>query len=172
MFARFVTGLTLLAVAASTSTADGQIALARTGTPHSHNLPPAQMLMEPGPGVGGPGPGVLNASAQPGGGGGGPAYGPFGAVTQQNVQVLFDRPELMNVSWDISGIGRYDSVPLTVPGRQNFAQGGIFRLKIGNIDGRPGMELYPTLEIGTATPRTAAYLGSQRDSDSIHSGRL
>ncbi len=158
MFARFVTGLTLLAVAASTSTAYGQIALARTGTPHSHNLPPAQMLMEPGPGVGGPGPGVLNASAAPGGPVGGPGYGPFGAVIQQSVQVLFDKPELMLVSWDISGIGRYDSAPLTVPGRQNFAQGGIFRLKITNIDGRPGMELYPTLEIGTATPRTAAYL--------------
>ena len=158
MFARFVTGLTLLAVAASTSTATGQIALARTGIPHSHNLPPAQQLLEPGPGVGGPGPGVLNASALPGGPAGGPGYGPFGAVVQQAVQVLFDKPELMNVSWDISGIGRYDSVPLTVPGRQNFAQGGIFRLKITNIDGRPGMELYPTLEIGTATPRTAAYL--------------
>ena len=158
MYARFVTGLTLLAVATSTSSANGQIALARTGTPHSHNLPPAQMLMEPGPGVGGPGPGVLNASSMPGGAMGGPAYGPFGAVTQQSVQVLFDKPEMMNVSWDISGIGRYDSVPLTVPGRQNFSQGGIFRLKITNIDGRPGMELYPTLEIGTATPRTAAYL--------------
>lgn len=159
MYARFVTGLTLLAIAASTSAANGQIALARTGTPHSHNLPPAQMLLEPGPGVGGPGPGVLNASALPGGGGpGGPGYGPFGAVTQQPVQVLFDKPELMLVNWDISGIGRYDSAPLSVPGRQNFAQGGIFRLKVSNIDGRPGMELYPTLEIGTATPRTAAYL--------------
>ena len=158
MYARFVTGLTLLAVAASTSTANGQFGLAGVGTPQSHNLPPAQMLMEPGPGVGGPGPGVLNASANPGCGPGGPAYGPFGAVTQQSVQVLFDKPALMNVSWDISGIGRYDSVPLTVPGRQNFAQGGIFRLKISNIDGRPGMELYPTLEIGTASPRTAAYL--------------
>ena len=158
MFARFVTGLTLLAVATSTSSASGQIALARTGTPQSHNLPPAQMLLEPGPGVGGPGPGVLTASALPGPAGGGPAYGPFGAVTQQAVQVLFDKPELMYVNWDISGIGRYDSVPLTVPGRQNFSQGGIFRLKITNIDGRPGMELYPTLEIGTATPRTAAYL--------------
>ncbi|MEM7784419.1 MAG: hypothetical protein AAF623_13780, partial [Planctomycetota bacterium] len=56
------------------------------------------------------------------------------------------------------GIGRYDSNPLIVPGRQNFAQGGIYRLKVSNIDGRPGMELYPTLEIGKATRRTAAYL--------------
>ena len=26
---------------------------------HRNNLPPAQMLMEPGPGVGGPGPGIM-----------------------------------------------------------------------------------------------------------------
>ena len=65
---------------------------------------------------------------------------------------------MMQVSWDVSAVGRYDSAPLIVPGRQNFAQGGIFRLKVSNIEGRPGMELYPTLEIGRANPRTSAYL--------------
>ena len=64
----------------------------------------------------------------------------------------------MNVGWDVSGIGRYDSVPIVVPGRQNFAQGGIFRLKLTNIEGRPGVELYPTLEIGRSNRRTSAYL--------------
>jgi hypothetical protein len=52
----------------------------------------------------------------------------------------------------------YDSSPLTVPGRQNFQLGAIYRLKISNVDRRPGLELYPTLEIGPASQRTAAYL--------------
>lgn len=158
MYARYVTGITMLALATLTTTAIAQMHGGRSGIPVGHNLPPAQMLMEPGPGVGGPGPGVLNASSRMGAGNAGAVYGPFGAVVNQSVQVLFDKPEMMNVAWDVSGVGRYDSVPLIVPGRQNFAQGGIFRLKISAIEGRPGMELYPTLEIGAATQRTSAYL--------------
>ena len=159
MYARMTTGLMLLALSVLASGC--QVPVARTGIPVANNLPPAQMLLEPGPGVGGPGPGVLTARsrlAQGGPAGGLAAYGPFGAVTQQSVQVLFDRPELMQVYWDVSGVGQYDSAPLVVPGRQNFNQGGVFRLKVTNIEGRPGLELYPTLEIGTASPRTSAYL--------------
>ncbi len=159
MYLRITTGL--MVMMAITATASAQAPLMRTGVPAGHNIPPAQMLMEPGPGVGGPGPGVLSASF--GGGGGGAdanmaAYGPFGAVRMQSVQVLFDRPEYLQVSWDVSGVGMYDSSPLIVPGRQNFGQGGIYRLKISNIKGRPGVSLYPTLEIGSASPRTSAYL--------------
>ena len=161
MYMRITTGLMVVLGLALTANAQGP--LARTGLPTGHNLPPAQMLMHPGPGVDGPGPGVLTASSARSGGPGGPgvnlaAYGPFGAVTVQSVQVLFDRPELMQVSWDVSGVGQYDSTPLIVPGRQNFRQGGIYRLKVSNIDGRPGVSLYPTLEIGVASPRTSAYL--------------
>ena len=159
MYARLTTGLMM--VLAIASTAQAQLPLARTGGHVGHNLPPAQMLAEPGPGVGGPGPGVLNMrSGNRGGpaGGGMAAYGPFGAVRMQNVQVLFDRPEFLQVSWDVSGVGQYDSSPLIVPGRQNFAQGGIYRLRITGIENRPGVSLYPTLEVGTASPRTSAYL--------------
>ena len=158
MYARLTTGLMM--VLAIASTAQAQVPLARTGLPVGHNLPPAQQLIEPGPGVGGPGPGVLSARSGRGGGGlGGPAaYGPFGAVRLQSVQVLFDQPKDLQVNWDVSGIGQYDSTPLIVPGRQNFTQGGIYRLKVSNIEGRAGVSLYPTLEIGTASPRTSAYL--------------
>ena len=159
MYARFITGFTMLALAAMTTAAQAQhMHGGRVGRPVGHNLPPAQMLLEPGPGVGGPGPGVLSSSRGGGMAYGGMAYGPFGAVNCQTIQVLFDKPELMQVTWDVTGIGRYDSAPLIVPGRQNFQQGGIFRLKITNVEGRPGLELYPTLEIGSASPRTAAYL--------------
>jgi len=181
MYARLTTGFTMLALAAAATTAQAiQVPGFRPGTPVGHNLPPAQMLMEPGPGVGGPGPGVLAARRGPDIGMEMAAYGPFGAVNYQPVQILFDRPELMMVSWDVTGVGRYDSEPLIVPGRQNFQQGGIYRLRISNIEGRPGVTLYPTLEIGRASPRTAAYLAhsaipiqfTQEDFDQVASANF
>lgn len=125
------------------------VALAVPGcaVPKAHNLPPAQQLLEPGPGVGGPGPGVL-PPAMP------PMMIPMALPT---VQVWFNRPENMQVQWDV-GTGGFDSEPLVTPARQNFPSGGIYRLKLTNIEGRDGVELYPTVEIGPTTPRTAAYL--------------
>jgi len=125
-------------------------AVAATGCqlPKAHNLPPAQQLLEPGPGVGGPGPGVIYPGL------------PVGVmpVIRPDVQVLFVRPEAMQVRWDTTGQGQFDSEPLVVPGRHNFPQNGIYRLKITNIAGREGTELYPTVEIGPTTPRTDAFL--------------
>ena len=45
-----------------------------------------------------------------------------------------------------------------MPARQNFPQGGLYRLKLTNIPGREGVELYPTIELAYANPRTGAYL--------------
>jgi hypothetical protein len=83
-----------------------------------------------------------------------------GGMVSQEVQVLFGRPEGMQVQWDVTGSGHFDSSPLVTPGRQNFDQGGVYRLKLTNIPGagREGVELYPTLEIGPPTYRTLAYL--------------
>ena len=64
----------------------------------------------------------------------------------------------MKILYDVVGDGTFTSDPLVVPGRLEFAQGGIFRLKLTDIQGREGVELYPTLEVGTASYRTAAYL--------------
>ncbi len=116
--------------------------------PKQHNLPPAQQLMEPGPGVGGPGPGVLQPGMPP----------MMIPVPIPTVQVLFNKPENMQVRWDAGGYGQFDSEPLVTPARQNFPQAAIYRLKLTNIEGRDGVELYPTVEIGPATPRTGAYL--------------
>jgi hypothetical protein len=126
------------------------VALFATGCafPKAYNLPPAQQLMEPGPGVGGPGPGVLPPTLPP-------AMFP---VSLPTVQVLFAKPDAMQVRWDVSGHNAFDSTPLIVPGRQNFPQNGIYRLKITEIGGRAGVELYPTIEIGPTTPRTEAFL--------------
>lgn len=114
--------------------------------PLGNNLPPAPMVMHPGPGVDGPGPGVLLLG------------NPAPAMPPGSSQVAFVGPEGMHVSWDVSGAGMFDSEPLVVPGRFNFTQGAIYRLKVTNIPGRPGVELYPTIEIGPAMPRTLAYL--------------
>ncbi|MBM4000291.1 MAG: hypothetical protein FJ297_12280 [Planctomycetes bacterium] len=124
-------------------------------SPVGHNLPPAERLMEPGPGVGGPGPGVIPpvapvAAVMPA------MMGP--AMQQPTVQVLFAKPESLQVRWDVSGVGQFDSTPLITPGRHEFPEGAIYRLKLTGIPGREGVELYPTLEVANTTPRTAAYL--------------
>jgi hypothetical protein len=113
--------------------------------PCKNNLPPADMLMRPGPGVDGPGPGVM-------------MYQPGVPSAGMSSQIAFVGPEGMNVLWDIGEAGMFDSQPLVCPGRYNFPQGAIYRLKINNIAGRPGAELYPTLEVGPAMPRTEAFL--------------
>ena len=149
MLFRFMMGTVCLAlVIAATGCTTGH--LANNGLPTAHNLPPAQMLMHPGPGVGGPGPGVL-APMGPGGMG-------MEAAPQSNVQIMFGRPEGGQVRWDVSNVGMYDSEPLIFPGRQNFPQGGVYRLKLSNLEGREGVELYPTLEVAPGSPRTSAYL--------------
>ncbi len=142
-----------------------------------HNLPPAQRLLEPGPGVGGPGPGVITPDVMPASGMGPGAGGvvPAGCVAcgvsdggmaggmmmpggGANVQVLFNRPEGMELHYDVVGDGSFGSEPLYVPGRLEFPQGGIYRMKLTNIQGREGVELYPTVEVANGNPRTAAYL--------------
>ncbi|MBI3838085.1 MAG: hypothetical protein HY288_09145 [Planctomycetia bacterium] len=134
---------------------------------HRNNLPPAQMLMEPGPGVGGPGPGIMAQA---------PTFSPVVSTSQ----VAFVNPEGMAVAWDVRQPGGFDSEPLIVPGRYNFPQGAIFRLKLTNIPGRAGVELYPTLEVGPPTPRTEAYLAhnaipvqyTEEDFDQVLSGNF
>jgi len=168
----------------------------------AYNLPPSQRLMEPGPGVGGPGPGVLMpASAMGGmGAGGGAGFAAMGGMCPSGMggpgmlgphmggipgagatsQIAFLGIEGGEVTWDVTGHQMFDSAPLIMPGRQNFPQGAIYRLKLTNLPGRPGVELYPTLEVGTVTPRTDAYLAhapiplqfTDEDLDQVLSGNF
>lgn len=132
-----------------------------------HNLPPAERIMHPGPGVGGPGPGVIG-------------FQPSAPVPQRTSQVLFVGPQGMVVQWDVMAPGQFDSEPLVCPGRYNFPQGAIYRLKLTNIPAHPGVELYPTLEVGPAMPRTEAFLAhnavpvqfSPEDFDQVLSGNF
>ncbi|MGO9114911.1 MAG: hypothetical protein ACLP9L_37340 [Thermoguttaceae bacterium] len=113
--------------------------------PVSNNLPPSEMLAHPGPGVDGPGPGVLSYQ---------PAVPPVAASSQ----IYFVAPEGLTVQWDVTAPGRFDSEQLVMPARYNFPQGALYRLKLANIPGRPGVELFPSLEVGPAMPRTEAFL--------------
>ena len=93
----------------------------------------------------------------PVGGGVLPTMGMMPAVPP-TVQVTLGKPEAMQIRYDATGGGQFDSEPLIVPARQNFPQGGLYRLKLTNIVNREGVELYPTLELAYANPRTGAYL--------------
>lgn len=145
------------------------VAAAGCHGPWRQNLPPAERLMHPGPGVDGPGPGVM-------------MWQPTLSMPAQSVQVQFVGPQGMLISWDVSAPGAFDSEPLIVPGRYNFPEGHIYRLKLTNIPfaGREGVELYPTLEIGPTVPRTQAFLAhnaipvqfTQEDFDQVLSGNF
>lgn len=156
-------------------------------TPHTNVLPPAAMLQHPGPGVEGPGPGIITPAsyeaALAAAGAGGP-LGPGGSGSVYGMaptsQVGFVGPDGMQIRWDISAGGGFDSEPLVTPGRYDFPQGAIYRLKITDIPGREGIELYPSLEIAPVTPRTAAYLAhnavpfqlTEEDLDQVTSGNF
>ncbi len=135
--------------------------------PFVNNLPPAEMIMHPGPGVGGPGPGVV-------------MYQPAAPSSNRTSQVSFVGPRGMRIAWDVSAPGQFDSEPLFCPGRYNFTQGAIYRLKLTDIPNRPGVELYPTLDVGPAMPRTEAFLShnaipmqlTEEDFDQVLSGNF
>lgn len=135
-----------------------------------NNLPPASQLMHPGPGVDGPGPGVLMLGD----------YSPGPPMSGPTSQIGFVGPDGMMVTWDVTAPGMFDSEPLVCPGRYNFPQGAIYRLKLTNIPGRAGVELYPTLELAPAMPRTIAYLThnavpaqfTEEDFDQVLSGNF
>ena len=146
-------------------------ALAGTGCRGpAFNLPPAARIAEPGPGVGGPGPGVLTPDEMLAGPAGaaatmaslqsdfsvesGSGYG----ATPPSIQVMASKPEGMRINFDVSGCGQFDSAPIVSPGRLNFDQPGLYRLKLTRIPGHEGVELYPTLEIAGTTPRSHAFL--------------
>ena len=159
--------------------------LSPAGMPQTNVLPPAAMLQHPGPGVEGPGPGIITPASYdaalvangleqgvrltggtedncygtygPHGSGGMPLYGNSAAVGPTS-QIGFIGPDGMQIRWDVSLTGGFDSPPLITPGRYDFPQGAIYRLKLTDIPGYEGSELYPTLEVAPVTPRTDAFL--------------
>jgi hypothetical protein len=79
----------------------------------------------------------------------------------QRTQIRFVRPSGMKVSWftqGADGMPCFSTTPIEAPGRYNFPQAAIYRLKLSNIEGRPGLEIYPTMEVVPCNPKTEAFL--------------
>ena len=98
----------------------------------------------------------------PGGGGWQAAEAPGGRrFPNAKSQIYFLDPDGMKIGWQTSAGGNervYLPAQLTVPARYNFMQGYIYRLKLTDIPGREGVQLYPTIEVAPSTPPTDAYL--------------
>lgn len=87
--------------------------------------------------------------------------GPDANLSSQRTQVKFSGPVNAKVGWYVQGPeGKPVLSPaqLTMPGRYNFSQAAIYSLKISDIQGRPGVELYPTIEVVPSNAKTDAYL--------------
>jgi hypothetical protein len=125
----------------------------------SGQLPPGNFAFAPGgPLPGGRVPGAvaaLGAITGPGYMPGGPGY------KIGRTQIRFARPSGMKVAWltqGADGKASYSGTVIEAPGRYNFLQAAIYKLKLSNIEGRPGMEIYPTLEVVPCNPKTEAFL--------------
>lgn len=67
----------------------------------------------------------------------------------------------MKISWygpSADGKGGFGPQYLEAPARYNFLQASIYRLKLSNIPNRPGVELYPTLEVVPSKQKTCTFL--------------
>jgi hypothetical protein len=137
-------------------------------------------MMPPGlPGPGGPGmpgPGGPGAPGMIlGGNPFAPGMGPPGAVAAvgaltggaanpypaQRTEVRFTGPSGMRITWYAptpDGRPGFGPQYLEAPVRYNFLQAAIYRLKLSDIPNRPGVELYPTLEVVPCNAKTAAFL--------------
>jgi hypothetical protein len=131
---------------------------------------PSGIIQAGGPGAISP-PGVPSGPGVPGMAGPPPgAVAAVGAITSpmpnrfssRRTEVRFVGPAGMKVSWYAPGMGGpgFTTNFLDVPGRYNFVQGAIYRLKLTNIPGpgRAGMELFPTLEVVPSSLRTDTFL--------------
>jgi hypothetical protein len=139
-------------------------------------MPPAGMISPPGvPGLPPP-----PLPPPPGGGptpppGFAPHFGPPGAVAAvgalsghapspfpvMRTEVRFVGPPGMKISWyapAVDGKPGFSAQYLEAPARYNFLQASFYRLKLSDIPNRPGVELYPTLEVVPAKAKTCTFL--------------
>jgi hypothetical protein len=158
----------------------GSVGMQPPSMPMQGNLPgtyPTPAGLPPLP------PGMTGTFTTPGGGvvqAGGPGYGDGSGLTLTQLkelspkvggipspfpvcrtEVRFTAPAGMKVSWFTTqpdGKQGFGPQSLEVPGRYNFLQAAIYRLKLSDIPNRPGVELYPTLEVVPANSRTSTFL--------------
>src|SRR5262249_23027938 len=79
----------------------------------------------------------------------------------QRTEVRFVGPAGMRVSWFVPGAGGKNAPTPQYPEAPrpyNLLPAAIYRLKLSDIPNRPGVELYPTLEVVPAGARAQAFL--------------
>ena len=74
----------------------------------------------------------------------------------QRTAIKFVSPQGMQISWWSQG--SYAEPGLSAPSSYNFAQGGMYRLRVRGIPNRPGKIYYPTLDVYGASPKTITFL--------------
>jgi hypothetical protein len=90
----------------------------------------------------------------------GASHGPMPYVAQRT-EVRFLAPSGMKVAWFAPSPGSkngFTAQALDVPGRYNFLQGAVYRLKLTDVPDRAGIPYFPTLEVVPTNPKTAAFL--------------
>jgi hypothetical protein len=79
----------------------------------------------------------------------------------KRTEVRFVAPTGMKVSWCSAmpdGRPGFSTQSLDVPFNYNFAQAAIYRLKLSHILNRPGVELYPTIEVVPSNAKSDPFL--------------
>jgi len=104
------------------------------------------------------------------------------ALGAGRTSIRFTNPAGMQISWfapSPESKNGFTPTQVEVPGRYNFVQGGIYRLKLTNIPNR-AIELYPTLEVFPANARTATFIAhsavpvgfTEEDFEQVTAGNL
>lgn len=109
---------------------------------------------------------------------GGMMGGMGGMYANQRTAVKFVSPQGMQITWWSQGA--YAEPGLSTPSAYNFAQGGIYRLRVRGIPNRPGKVYYPTLDVYGATPKTVTFLShntvpigfTDEDFDQVNAGNM
>jgi cytochrome c-type biogenesis protein CcmH/NrfG len=102
-------------------------------------------------------------------------------------QIFFSGPAGAKLSWldhpeatDTDGKQAKKPKALKIPGREDFARGKTYRLKLSEIPGRAGLNLYPSLELPPGNRETESFLAhnlvrlgfTQEDLEAVAAGKF
>lgn len=132
------------------------------GVPFAPTLPGALQPALPNAVSGGPN-GIIPAGGPLGG------VAALGAITgpvpsyfpTSRTAVRFVGPAGMKITWlapGPDGKPGFSGTQIETPGHYNFAQAAIYRLKLFDIPGHPGLDLYPSLEVVPSNAKTDPFL--------------
>jgi hypothetical protein len=83
------------------------------------------------------------------------------AELHARTSVRFAGPKGLKVTWRVEksdGEKAWGDEVLEAPAKHDFAQAAVYRLKLSEIPGNPGLSLYPTLEVVPGNAQTRSFL--------------